>query len=165
MQTVSNIDAPHGVRLFEAWVCKTANSGRWSMTGGLINLNGMFDVQEAGVLFLNSSHGIGPDYSRSGPSIFAFSALGVVGEWRAHETLRLRVGGFDGGAGDPLHHSSFIAVKLNDGDVTHVVAEVEQDFKRGYLKLGGTYTAKSERLYGNGMAGNNSAGEIRFLSP
>lgn len=156
-QVVSNIDAPKGVRLFEAWLRRTSDDERWSVTGGLINLNGIFDVQEAGTLFLNASHGIGPDYSQTGPSIFPFSTLGLVGEWQASETLRLRAGVFDGVAGDPAHQSSFIGVKLGDGDGAHWVAEAQQDFARGYVKLGAwTYTAKAERLDGTGLSDGNS---------
>jgi porin len=156
-QVVSNIDAPAGTRLFEAWVRKTGGDGRWSLSGGLINLNGMFDVQEAGTLFLGASHGIGPDYSQSGPSIFPFSALGVVGEWQASDTLRLRAGLFDGVVGDPKHQTSFIGVKLDEDEGAHWVVEAEQGFDGGYLKLGAwTYTAPAERLDGTGLSRGNS---------
>ncbi|MFT3997965.1 MAG: carbohydrate porin, partial [Asticcacaulis sp.] len=156
-QVVSNIDAPKGVRLFEAWVRRTADNDRWSLTGGLINLNGIFDVQEAGALFLNASHGIGPDYSQSGPSIFPFATVGLTGDWRATDTLRLRAGVFDGVAGDPAHQSSFVGIRLGDGDGAHWIAEAEQDFGRGYVKLGAwTYTAKAERLDGTGLTNGNS---------
>ncbi|GGZ39671.1 carbohydrate porin [Asticcacaulis endophyticus] len=155
-QVVSNIDAPKGVRLFEAWVRRTAESDRWSVTGGLINLNGIFDVQEAGALFLNASHGIGPDYSQTGPSIFPFAALGVVGDWQATDTLRLRGGLFDGVAGDPSHQSRFIGIKLSEADGAHWVVEAEQNFSRGYVKVGAWgYTAETERLDGSGPSHAN----------
>lgn len=156
-QVVSNIDAPGGTRLFEAWVRKTGGEGRWSLTGGLINLNGMFDVQEAGTLFLGASHGIGPDYSQSGPSIFPFSALGVVGEWQASDSLRLRAGVFDGVAGDPEHSSSFIGIKLDKDDGVQWAVEAEQGFDGGYVKLGAwSYTSPAQRLDGTGLARGNS---------
>ena len=43
-QVVSNIDAPAGVRLFEAWVRKTSADERLVVTAGIINLNGIFDT-------------------------------------------------------------------------------------------------------------------------
>lgn len=156
-QVLSNIDAPPGVRLFEAWLRRTGDDGRWSLTGGLINLNGMFDVQEAGALFLNASHGIGPDYAQTGPSIFPFSSLGLVGEWQASESLRLRAGVFDGVAGDPDNDKRFIAVKLDKGDGANWIVEAEQGFEQGYVKLGAwTYTAAAERLDGSGLSHGNS---------
>lgn len=162
-QVVSNIDAPAGTRLFEAWLRKSGSN--WSLTGGLINLNGLFDVQEAGTLFLGASHGIGSDYSQSGPSIFPFSALGVVGEWQASDTLRLRTGLFDGVAGDPKHQSSFIGVKLDEDDGAHWVVEAERSFDGGYVKLGGwAYTSPAERLDGAGTSRGNSGyyAEVKY---
>jgi len=155
-QVVSNIDAPKGVRLFEAWLRKTGDSERWSVTGGLINLNGIFDVQEAGALFLNASHGIGPDYSQSGPSIFPFSTLGLVGEWHLNDDLRVRGGVFDGVAGDPSHQNNFIGLRLDEDDGAHWVVEAEQGFARGYVKLGAWgYSAAAERLDGAGPSHAN----------
>lgn len=155
-QVVSNIDAPEGTRLFEAWVRKTGESERWSVTGGLINLNGIFDVQEAGALFLNASHGIGPDYSQTGPSIFPFSTLGMVGEWQLTDDLRVRGGVFDGVAGDPSHQNNFIGLRLDEDDGAHWVVEAEQGFSRGYVKLGAWgYTAAAERLDGSGLSHSN----------
>jgi porin len=47
-QVVSNIDAPAGTRLFEAWVRKTSLNQKYVATFGLINLNAIFDTQPAG---------------------------------------------------------------------------------------------------------------------
>lgn len=78
VQTISNIDSENSWRLYEAWVNKPLPSIKSSVLVGLYNLNSEFDVVNAGGLFINSSHGIGPDFSSSGitgPSIFPLTSL------------------------------------------------------------------------------------------
>lgn len=149
VQVTSNIEAPEGVRLFEAWAKKSGEHG--SVTFGLIDLNGIFDVQEVGGLFIHPSHGIGPDYAQTGPSIFPFSGLGVVGEWKATDQLTLRAGVFDGVPGDPTRPSRFLAIKLSAQEGAHIVAEAQQDFDGGYVKAGvWSNTAELDLLDGSG---------------
>lgn len=73
-QIVGNIDAPAGIRPFEAYVAMRFGPGDGSLIKvGLIDLNSEFDVQGAGAFLINTSHGIGLDFSQSGingPSIF-----------------------------------------------------------------------------------------------
>ena len=150
-QTVSNIDAPAGVRLFEAWARHTSSDERFVTTLGVINLNGIFDTQPTGGVFLNASNGIGPDYSQSGPSIFPFAGLGAVGEWRVSDQLRWRAGVFDGVPGDLGHRTAFVSLMLRHAEGLHLVTEVEDDFKDGFFKIGGWRdTATTPRLDGTG---------------
>lgn len=89
VQTVSNIDSENSWRLYEAWVNKPLPSIKSSVLIGLYDLNSEFDVVNAGGLFINSSHGIGPDFSSSGitgPSIFPLTSL----------TARLKINPFSG---------------------------------------------------------------------
>ncbi len=150
-QTVSNIDTDPGLRLFEAWVKKSSGDDKASLTLGLINLNGIFDVQDTGSLFLNSSHGIGPDYSQSGPSIFPISALGAVGEWRFNEHFAVRGGVFDGVPGDAEDDRKFAYIRLAKDEGAHLVAEGEYDFDGGAVKIGHwANTARFPRVDGTG---------------
>ncbi len=135
IQTVSNIDTTPAVRLFETWVRHTSSDGKTTATFGLINLNAIFDVQDVGGLFHNSSHGIGPDYSQSGPSIFPISALGFVAEHRMGP-LRLRAGVFDGVPGDANDDRRFAYIRLAGDEGAHIVAEAQYDFRGGRVKLG-----------------------------
>ena len=92
LQTVSNIDADHGVRLLEAWVEADVADG-WSVGAGKYDFNSEFDAIESGGLFLSSSQGIGPDISQSGaagPSIFPHTEIGVRVEHRSGETSAMR---------------------------------------------------------------------------
>ncbi len=135
VQTVSNIDTTPALRLFEAWVRHTSADGNTAATFGLINLNAFFDVQDLACLFHNSSHGIGPDYSQSGPSIFPISALGFIAE-HSMGPLHLRAGVFDGVPGDANDDRRFAYVRLARDEGAHIVVEGQYDFKGGSAKLG-----------------------------
>jgi carbohydrate-selective porin OprB len=79
-QTVSNVQADSALRPYEAWIAFPVATGL-TAKAGLIDLNTEFDVQEIGRLFLNSSFGIGPDFSQSGqngPSIFPAPATAAM---------------------------------------------------------------------------------------
>ncbi|HEX7851621.1 MAG TPA: carbohydrate porin [Sphingomonas sp.] len=99
-QTVSNVQADSAPRPFETWVSAPI-AGTASVKAGLIDLNTEFDVQRIGALFLNSAHGIGPDFSQSGangPSIFPASAAALIVRTDG-ATWRTRLAVFDAIAG------------------------------------------------------------------
>jgi porin len=78
IQVVSNIEADNSWRIYEAWVNRSVDAIRTSFLFGLYDLNSEFDVINTGGLFMNSSHGIGPEYSSTGelgPSIFPLTSL------------------------------------------------------------------------------------------
>lgn len=103
-QVVSNIDAPHAVRPYEVWI-EAPLSSFSRIKAGLIDLNNDFDVQAVGSIFLNSSFGIGPDLSQSGPngpSIFPITAPGLELTYQP-PGWTARLGVFDARAGDPAH--------------------------------------------------------------
>ena len=154
-QVTSNIDTTPGLRLFEAWVRKTSADQRLTGTFGLINLNGIFDVQETGALFLNASHGIGPDFSQCGPSIFPISALGAVAEWHANPRLTLRGAVFDAVPGDVNDDRRFAYFRLSDDEGAQIVAEAQYDLgdgpDAGRVKIGHwRNTVEAPRLDGTG---------------
>jgi porin len=97
LQTVSNIDAPHGTRLLEAWLAVPIGD-QTSVLFGRYDLNGEFDSIEAGGLFLGSSHGIGPDISQTGavgPSIFPNTAFGIRVQHASERGGELRIAAID----------------------------------------------------------------------
>ena len=97
LQTVSNIDADRGTRLLEAWVALPLTDHS-SLLFGRYDLNGEFDVIEAGGLFLNSSQGIGPDISQTGtvgPSIFPNTAFGIRLQHASEQGGALRLAAID----------------------------------------------------------------------
>ncbi len=117
IQTVSNIDTDGATRLYEAWVERAFDGGAIKL--GLIDLNSELDVNETGALFINSSHGIGPDFSQvgeNGPSIFPITGLGSVMRWDYSERVQVRLAAFEGTVGDPDHpHRTTIDLDSDEG--------------------------------------------------
>ena len=104
-QAVSNIDAPAGVRLFDAWVAQDFG-GKGGLKAGVVDLNADFAVQSTAALFLNDAFGVAPDFShtgRNGPSIFPNTGLGLVGWWLPGGHWELKAGLFEGTPGNPDH--------------------------------------------------------------
>lgn len=153
-QIVSNIDAPDGLRLFEAWLSLpiAEDTKIWA---GLIDLNGIFDVQEVGARFGSSSHGIGPDFSQSGlngPSIFPTTSAAVVATWQG-PTAALRVGAFDAVAGDPDHPSRTVVRFPGDTGLLIVGEGEVMIAKDAQVQFGAwTYTSRFVPIGGEALA-------------
>jgi porin len=120
VQTASNIEAPGSARLHELWVEKAHGQdglAGWTLLRvGVIDLNRTFDSISTAGLFLNSSHGIGPDLSKSGlgdPSIFPATAPAVQVAWRPVRSLALNAGAF--AEPDPSHLLRFADLSIRHG--------------------------------------------------
>lgn len=124
-QVASNIEAPDGVRLYEAWAQKNFAGPNLSLLVGLYDVNSEFDVADASQVFLNSSFGIGAEFGGSGlngPSIFPVTSLGARLQWHPTHQLYLQGAVLDGVPGDPGDPGS-TAVHLAGGDGALWVAE------------------------------------------
>lgn len=96
LQGISNIAAPGGGRILEAWVEQNLFQDRMSLLFGRYDLNTEFHVLRSAGLFLNSSFGIGPEFSQTGfggPSIYpdTSNALRLESRPRAGLTLRAAI--------------------------------------------------------------------------
>jgi porin len=82
-QAVSNLEGVGTWRLYEFWADFALGDGhaaQQSLRFGLYDLNSEFDSIDTAGLFLNASHGIGPEYAQSGlngPSIFPVTSLAL----------------------------------------------------------------------------------------
>ena len=79
-------------------------------------------------LMLNSSHGIGPDLSRSGlngPSIYPVTATGLSVTWVKSNIWTFRLGVFDGVAGSPRRPQAFLAERLKPSDGVFVIGQAD----------------------------------------
>lgn len=104
LQGVNNIEAPNSWKFYEVLLQYVRVGGRMSVLAGLYDLNTEFDVIHTAALFINSSHGIGPDFSqsgRNGPSIFPFASLGVRMKWLPTDEWYVQAVALDGVPGDP----------------------------------------------------------------
>jgi porin len=98
-QGVSNIAAPSGVRVEEAWLQRSFMEGRLSALVGRYDLNSEFYRLASAGLFFNSSFGVGPEFSASGqggPSIFPATSLGVRLEYKPAPNVVMRAAVLDG---------------------------------------------------------------------
>jgi porin len=130
IQTVDSIDTIPVTRLFEAWVEKKVGNDDRSIAlrAGLIDLNADFDSIATASLFVNSSHGIGADLSRSGlngPSIYPVSAAGARLSFLPSKKWTFRVAAFDGVSGDPDRPKAFVAERLAPSDGVLLIGQVD----------------------------------------
>lgn len=149
LQTASNIEALSADRLFEAWgeqAFGKPGQGGVAIRAGLIDLNTDFDSIDPASLFIDSSHGIAPDLSKSGrngPSIFPVSSLALRLTWTPSDQWTVRGGLFDGVPGDPARPKAFAAARLSASDGALMIAELDRKLgKDAQVSLGAWgYTA------------------------
>ncbi|MFC3071327.1 carbohydrate porin [Phenylobacterium soli] len=166
VQTASNIEALSTDRLMEAWVAR--RFGRGDLKAGLIDLNAEFDSIGAAGLFLNSSHGIGPDLSKSGldgPSIFPVSAPGAQARWRPSKRLSLAAAAFGGTPGDLAHPKAFAAARLSARDGALLIGQANWSLgEDARVALGAwRYTASFDRLDRPDLRQHGWAGTYAFV--
>lgn len=126
--TVSNIDAPQAVRLYEAWVqWESASPRAPSLRLGLYDLNSEFDTSDSRSLFIHSSHGVGHELGQTGengPSIFPVTSLALRAAWSPAARWNVLLAVFDGVPGDPEHPSSN-RIRLNRDEGALGIAELQ----------------------------------------
>jgi porin len=123
-QGVSNLSAPPKITLYEAWLQYNVFGNTFSALAGRYDLNSEFyRVQSAG-LFLNSSFGIGPEFSGSGaggPSIFPSTSLGVRLAFKPKANVVVRGSILDGA---PVDRADGSVGAFRGGDGLLLVSEV-----------------------------------------
>jgi porin len=148
-QVVSNVQADRALRPFEAWLSVPLGGQGLSIKGGLVDLNTEFDIQEVGALFLNSSHGVGPEFSQTGvagPSIFpATSVAFLLKAERPGWTGRLAI--FDAVAGrrsDPRR----VALRFPGQQGALIIGELDAMIVRALKVQAGAwaYTSRFDAL-------------------
>lgn len=167
IQTVSSIDALGTDRLMAAWVERSFGPTA-SLRVGLQDLNANIDSIDPAGLFVDSSHGIGPDLSKTGlngPSIFPVSSLAAQLTWSPAPPLTLRAGVFDGVPGDPDHPKAFAAVKLSRRDGALLIGQADWAFTgKAQASFGvWTYTAEFDRIDRPGARQHGWAGAYAFV--
>jgi porin len=98
-QGVSNLEAPAGWQLYEAWLQQNLFGNRVSALVGRYDLNGEFYRLQSAALFVNSSFGIGPEFSQSGqggPSIFPDPSVGARLAFKPARDVVFRAAVLDG---------------------------------------------------------------------
>ncbi len=166
LQVSSNIDTDPAWKLYEAWYQQNLFDDKLSLLVGLYDLNSEFDVIETGGHFLNSSHGIGADYSQSGangPSIFPVTSLTLRGKYAISDKLTVQAAILDGAPGDPEKVTG-THLKFNDEHGLLNVGEIyySNDGEVGsYCKYsfgGWMYTEEFEEVMDPSLSGTGNSG-------
>jgi porin len=164
-QGVSNIAAYKTWKIFELSLYKDFFDDLFCFKFGLLDLNSEFDVKNTAQVFINPSHGIGPDFAQSGengPSIFPTTSLALLFRANLAENIYFQTGFFDGVAGHPDNHSGTHIILNNDDGLLvsnsiyynngNSVCELlgdcpssELDKSEKYLKMGFTYWYYTEK--------------------
>jgi porin len=122
-QGVSNLAAPGGAQLYEAWLQQNLLGSRVSLLLGRYDLNSEFYRLQSAGLFLNSSFGLGPEFSQSGsggPSIYPDTAVGARLAFKPARDVVLRAAVLDGA---PVERPGEGARLFAKGDGELLVAE------------------------------------------
>lgn len=119
LQGISNIETVPAWKLYQLLIEKTFFDGRFSVKTGLYDLNSEFDTKETSGIFINPSHGIGPDFSQSGlngPSIFPTTSMAVRFKYEFENGNYLQTAILDGVPGNPDNpFGTFVLFNKNDG--------------------------------------------------
>ncbi len=155
-QGVSNIDNSHVIRAYELWYEQSFAENQ-SVKFGLYDLNSEFDAIDTASFFINSSHGIGPDYSQSGengPSIFPTTSLGVRYFLQYNDQLSIRFALLDAVPGDPLN-SQNNTINLSSDEGALVAFEVNHQSDKNRIGVGTWYyTEETKTLEGDDEENN-----------
>ncbi len=166
-QGVSNIEATDAVRLYELWTQWNFGSGEQSLRFGLYDLNSEFDSIESAGLFINPSHGIGPDLAQTGhngPSIFPATSLGA--RWsKSRGAWSAQVAALDAVPGH-LDHPDRTAVQLSRDEGALLVGETNYRSSVGRIGVGyWRYSADFEELDASGHRDDNAGAYVMLEAP
>jgi porin len=170
LQTADNIEAVPVTRLFEAYFAKMWDKGDHSVALrlGLIDLNSQFDSIDPASLMLNSSHGIGPDLSRSGrngPSIYPVTATGSTVTWVKSKKWAFRLGIFDGVAGSPTAPHAFFAERLKPSDGLSLIGQTDWQLTNSSRLEAGAWAYTAAQGGPNGDRARDRGAYVSFQAP
>lgn len=158
-QVASNIEAPNTFKLYEAWYEHRVLDDRLSLLAGLHDVNSEFYVTEHGLLFLNSSFGIGAEVGQGLPSFFPTTSLGLRLRFAPTDGTYAIAAVYDGVPGDP-NDPYGTEVAFDDGDGVFAIGEVGITSTAGrYYKVGlGGWTSTAQFDDFAGLSHNDNAG-------
>jgi porin len=170
IQTADNIEAIPVTRLFEAYLAKLWGTDKRSVAVriGAIDLNSQFDSVDPASLMLNSSHGIGPDLSRSGrngPSIYPVTAIGSTVTWVESEEWTFRAGVFDGVAGSPSHPRAFFAERLKPSDGLLMIGQTDWQIDKNRRLEAGAWAYTAAQKGPSGRMAHDRGAYVSYEAP
>ncbi len=133
LQTATNIEGDGATHVFEAWVRRQITATT-AIKVGVIDLNADFDANETPGLFINSSHGVGPELSGAGPNaapVWPTGTAGVEVQMTPTENSRFTAALFNGTPRDVDHPLALAAVTLHKDDGVMAIAQVDWTSAKG----------------------------------
>lgn len=145
IQGISNIAAPNTWKIYEFWVDQKLLNDRLSILFGLYDLNSEFDNRESSSIFINPSHGIGPDFSltgKNGPSIFPTTSLSLRLLYKFSKNISAKIAVLDAVPGNLKSvKGTHVILEKNDGVLFAAEVDYEpdniQEFNSYKFTLGG----------------------------
>lgn len=145
-QTVSNIEAPRTIRLFELWYEHFLSDRKTSVLMGFHDYNSEFNVAEYGGLFINSSFGVPANISKGArPSIFSLAAPAIRLKTQPSQNTELLLGIYDGDPDNPEDNEHFPRSDFDSSGGAFITGEfiyrsgvsTSSTFLPGTYKIGG----------------------------
>jgi porin len=154
-QGVSNIETAPVSTIYQLYLEKNFWADRFSVLFGLFDLNSEFDVQEASTIFINPSHGIGAEFSKSGingPSIFPYTSLALRVKYLFGGNNLLKFGIFDALPSVP---NNFLDLRLSHNKDEGYLIAAEYKYAKDEIESNGDkfiigswfYTSESNKLF------------------
>ncbi len=131
LTTLSNIDAPESLRLFETWYQHAFAGDRLFAKAGILAADENFAFSDVAAVFINSTFGwpqhITGNAARTAPAYFA-TAPGIHLDWQPTEEFQYQLGVYDGDAldsptGDTTVNESGTHISLSDEQGTFGIVE------------------------------------------
>ena len=98
---LSNIDALHNPRLYEAWLEQDMDGGKFSIRAGQLPINTEFAISSNGALYINSAFAQVPTISPNvNTAVYPIAAPGVRVKETPNDNWTVMGGVFDGDIGD-----------------------------------------------------------------
>jgi porin len=123
---LSNIDAVHSPRLYEAWLEQNLDGGRFSIRAGQLPIDTEFFLSTNETLFINSAFGVLPSITQNvNVAVYPVAAPGVRLRAILNDSWSLQGGAFDGDVGD-LHtnNRNGLRFNLNGSDGAFLIGEL-----------------------------------------
>lgn len=124
IQIVNNMEAPKGFKSYELWY-----EHQWekvTLKIGQQEINNAFALTKNGLFFINSSFGLGPEFTINSPvSTFPFTGLGVTWTQQLKEKFTLRLGLFDGDPGLDISIPWHERLKVNSEEGSYWIGEIQ----------------------------------------
>ncbi|MFA6596693.1 MAG: carbohydrate porin [Ignavibacteriaceae bacterium] len=118
-QGISNIETIPTWKVYQLILEKKFFNEQFSVAVGLYDLNSEFDYRETSSIFINPSHGIGPDFSHSGlngPSIFPTTSVALRIKYESENGNYFQAAILDGVPGNPDNpYGTHIIFNKKDG--------------------------------------------------